>query len=111
VIVAGPLVTRTVGGPLALVIVQLKLALLLPPAFETVTLKLWPPAERLLYDVGELQVTAAAPSSEQVVLVTVPVVDQAKVALVDVVELAGVPVNVTVGAPGGGGGGGEAAVV
>ena len=39
-----------------------------------------------------------APSSEQVVLETVPVVDQEKLALVDVVELGGVLVSETVGA-------------
>ena len=40
----------------------------------------------------------AAPSSEQVVLETVPVVDHEKLALVDVVELEGVLVSETVGA-------------
>ena len=42
------------------------------------------------------------PSSEHVVLVTVPLVDHAKLALVAVVELAGALVSVTVGALGGG---------
>jgi hypothetical protein len=48
--------------------------------------------------VGDEHATAAAPSSEQVVLVGEPVVVQAKVALVDVVLGSGPLVIATVGA-------------
>jgi hypothetical protein len=51
--------------------------------------------------VGETHAAGAALSSEQVVLLTVPVVVHANVALVAVVVAVGVCVSVTVGAAGG----------
>jgi hypothetical protein len=83
------------------VIVQLKPALLPPLELATLTLKLWLPIARPLYVVGEVQSAGCPLSSEQVVVETVPVVVQLNDALVEVVELGGVLVRVTVGAPGG----------
>jgi hypothetical protein len=50
------------------------------------------------YDFGDVHGMGAALSSEQVVLVAVPLVVHVKDALVDVVEAAGPPVSETVGA-------------
>jgi hypothetical protein len=69
----------------------------LPAPFATVTRKECAPTARPAYDLGETQ-DAATPSSVHVVLVTVPVVDQANVAEVAVVEAAGTLVSATVGA-------------
>jgi hypothetical protein len=51
---------------------------------------------------GDEQAVGAAPSSEQVVLLTVPVVVQVNDAVVEVVDEAGPPVNPTLGADGAG---------
>ena len=48
-----------------------------PAEFETRTVNVWLPFARWAYAVGELHATRVEPSSEQVVLVTVPVVTQA----------------------------------
>jgi hypothetical protein len=57
-------------------VVQVAVAEALPAAFRTVTRKRWLPRGMPEYDFGDVQATAAPPSSWQVVLVTVPVVDQ-----------------------------------
>ena len=74
-------------------------ALALPAEFDTVTRNECEPTARPVYDFGDVHATAAAPSSEQVVVETVPVVDQPNDALVDVVDDAGALVRPTVGAP------------
>ncbi len=97
---AGPLPRLTVGalGVGAVVTVQLYDALALPAEFATVTRNECAPAASPLYDFGDVHETAAPPSSEQVVVETVPVVDQPNVAVVDVVDDAGPLVRLTVGA-------------
>jgi hypothetical protein len=72
-------------------------ALALPALFETVTRNECEPTARLEYDFGEAHAVAAALSSEQVVLETVPLVDQPNDAVVAVVEPLGPEVTVTVG--------------
>ena len=75
---------------------------MLPAELPTVTRNVCEPAVRPVYDLGEVHDTAAPPSSEQVVDVTVPVVDQPNVAVVAVVDVAGPLVRLTVGAVGDG---------
>jgi hypothetical protein len=82
---------------------QFAVALALPLLLETVTRNVWLPTESSEYDLGDVQATAAPPSSEHVVLVTEPPVVHVKEALVEVVDEAGPPVNETVGAEPGGG--------
>src|SRR5438270_768769 len=72
-------------------------ALLEPELEDTVTTNVCEPGASALYDAGDVQSAASEPSSEQVVLVGELVVVQANVALVEVVEEAGVDVSVTVG--------------
>jgi hypothetical protein len=96
---------RTVGavaGGVGDVTDQLAVALALPPLFETVTRNVWLPTASPEYDFGDVHATGVAPSSEHVVLETVPLVVQVNDALVEVVDEAGPPVNETVGALGGG---------
>ena len=77
---------------------------MLPYAFETVTVKVWEPAAIPEKIAGDEHAIANPPSSEQVVVTTVPVAVQAKVALFDVVLVPGALVMTTVGAvPDGGG--------
>jgi hypothetical protein len=78
---------------------QLAVALALPLLLDTVTRNVWLPTASAEYDFGDVHATAAPPSSEHVVLETVPLVVQVNDALVDVVDEAGPPVNETVGAP------------
>jgi hypothetical protein len=95
----GPLVRLTVGAPLlGLVTLHEYAPLALPAEFETVTRNEWLPTARPVYDFGEVHATAAALSSEQVVVETVPVDDHPNDALVDVVEDDGPLVRLTVGA-------------
>jgi hypothetical protein len=99
-------VKRTVGAVaagVAEVTDQLAVALALPLLFETVTRKVWLPTASAEYDVGDVQATGVPPSSEHVVLETVPPVAQVNEAFVAVVDEAGPPVNDTVGAEPGGG--------
>jgi hypothetical protein len=96
---------RTVGavaGGVGDVTDQLAVALALPPLFETVTRNVWLPTASPEYVFGDVHPVGVAPSSEHVVLDTVPLVVQVNEALVEVVDEAGPPVNLTVGALGGG---------
>ena len=72
--------------------------LALPYEFDTVTRSVCVPRARDEYAFGELHANDQPPSIEQRVAVTVPVVLQAKVALVEVVQLGGTLVSRTVGA-------------
>jgi hypothetical protein len=100
----GPLVSITVGavggGGVVDETVQVAVALALPAEFETLTRNVCVATASAEYDFGEAQAVAAAPSSEQVVLDTVPPVDHPNEAEVDVVELGGPLVSITVGAVG-----------
>jgi hypothetical protein len=98
VVDAGPLVRLTVGVDCVPdVTLHEYVALALPALFDTVTRNEWEPTARPEYDFGEVHAAAAALSTEQVVLETVPVVDQPKDAEVDVVDVAGPLVRLTVG--------------
>jgi hypothetical protein len=77
---------------------QLYEAYALTPPFATVRRNEWFPLARFGYDVGELQATAAAPSSEHLTLVELPVINQANVAVFSVVTDAGFVVSTTFGA-------------
>jgi len=97
---AGTDVSVTVGRVVyvvPLVTVQVYEDDALPAPFATVTLNECVPGASPAYDFGDTH-AAATPSSVQVVLVTVPVVDQANVAEVAVVEDAGTLVSATLGA-------------
>ena len=99
-------VNRTVGAVAAgvdEVTDQLAVALALPLLLETVTRNVWLPTASAEYELGDVHATAVPPSSEHVVLETVPLVVHVNEALVDVVDEAGPPVNETVGADGAGG--------
>ncbi len=77
---------------------------MLPYAFATVTLNVCGETASALYAVGDEHATATPLSSEHVVVVGDPVVDQEKLAFVDVVFASGVAVSATVGGvPEGGG--------
>jgi hypothetical protein len=96
---AGALVRPTVGAPVpALVTLQEYPALALPAEFDTVTRNECVPTARPVYDLGDAHATAVALSSEQLVVETVPVVDQPNDAVVDVVEDDGPLDRLTVGA-------------
>jgi hypothetical protein len=82
---------------------QFAVALAVPLPFEAVMRKVWLPIASAEYDLGDVHEMGAAPSSEHVVLETVPVVVHENEAFVDVVDEAGPPVNVTVGADPAGG--------
>jgi hypothetical protein len=72
-------------------------ALALPALFETVTRNECEPTARAEYDFGDVHAAAAALSSEQVVVDTLPVVDQPNDAVVEVVDDPGPLVRLTVG--------------
>src|SRR3954469_21321735 len=84
----GPDVTATVGAAVVAGAAtdHVYVADALPAVLATVMRIVCGPAASPLYAFGERHATAVAPSSEQVVLETVPVVDHANVAAVDVVE-------------------------
>jgi hypothetical protein len=84
---------------------QLAEAVALPPGPLTVTMKRCAPTDRLLTCHGDEQGTNAALSSEQRVLVTVPLATQVNWAVRDVVKRAAPDVSATRGAAVVGGGG------
>jgi hypothetical protein len=86
------------GGGGAEVTLHEYAVLALPAEFDTLTRKECVPTARPLYDFGDAHATAAALSSEQVVVETVPVVDQPNEAPVEVVEDDGPLDRLTVGA-------------